>query len=273
MLGSTLNLNGTPRTLIAVMPPRFHFGNCDIWIPLSLNRHTFIPGFGIVANELWILGHLKPGVNARTAEADLQVIAKLSERDYPVFFRPHYKIEVNTLKDFSVGRFKPTLFALLGAVGMLLMIACSNVANLLLARATVREKEIAIRAALGASRGRLVRQLLVESFILATASCIAGYIFAFGGLKAVAAVIPPGVVPSKVDIALHPAILLFAMSVAAATTLWCGLVPAIHAVRRDGSALRAPERAPMRTRGMEDCARAWWSRRWPCPSFCWSARG
>ena len=233
VLGSTLNLNGTPRTLIAVMPPRFHFGNCDIWIPLSLNRDTFIPGFGIVPNELWILGHLKPGVNARTAEADLQVIAKLSERDYPAFFRPHYRIEVNTLKDFSVGRFKPTLFALLGAVGMLLMIACSNVANLLLARATVREKEIAIRASLGASRGRLVRQLLVESFILATASCIAGYIFAFWGLQAVAAVIPPGVVPSEVDIALHPATLLFAMSVAAVTTLLCGLLPAIHAVRRD----------------------------------------
>jgi putative ABC transport system permease protein len=233
VLGSVLNLNGTPRTLIAVMPQRFHFGDCDIWIPLSLDRDTFIPGFGIVPNELWILGHLKRGVAARTAEADLQVLAKQSEKAYPAFFRPQYKIEVNTLKDFSVGRLKPTLFALLGAVGMLLVIACSNVANLLLARGTIREKEIAIRASLGASRSRLLRQLLIESFILATASCIVGYILSFWALKGVTAVIPPGAVPSEVDIALHPVALIFAMSVAALTTLLCGLVPAIHAVRRD----------------------------------------
>jgi ABC-type antimicrobial peptide transport system permease subunit len=97
---------------------------------------------------------------------------------------------VNTLQDYSVGRFKATLFALMGAGAMLLMIACGNVANLLLAQATVREKEIAIRASLGASRSRLVRQLLVESFILATASCIASYVFTSWGLKGVAAVIP-----------------------------------------------------------------------------------
>ena len=99
------------------------------------------------------------------------------------------------MQDYSVGRFKPTLFALMGAVAMLLMIACGNVANLLLAQATVREKEIVIRASLGASGSRLVRQLLVESFILATASCIAGYVFALWGLKGVAAVIPARSVP------------------------------------------------------------------------------
>jgi hypothetical protein len=88
-LGSTLDLNGTPRTLIAVMPPRFHFGGCDIWIPLSLNRDTFIPGFGIVPNELWMLGHLKRGVSAQTAESDLQVIAKQREREDPAFFGPN----------------------------------------------------------------------------------------------------------------------------------------------------------------------------------------
>jgi len=132
-----------------------------------------------------------------------------------------------------VGRFKPTLFALMGAVAMLLMIACSNVANLLLAQATVGEKEIAIRASLGASGSRLVRQLLVESFILATASRIAGYVFAFWGLKGVAAVILAGMVRSEVDIALHPAPLIFAMGVAVVTALFCGVTPAIHAARRD----------------------------------------
>jgi putative ABC transport system permease protein len=112
-LGTILDLNGTPRTLIAVMPPRFHFGGCEIWIPLSLNRDTFIPGFGIVPNELWMLGHLKRGVRAQTAESDLQVIAKQREREYPAFFRPQYTMRVNTLQNYSVGRFKPTLFALM----------------------------------------------------------------------------------------------------------------------------------------------------------------
>jgi putative ABC transport system permease protein len=121
----------------------------------------------------------------------------------------------------------------MGAVALLLMIVCSNVANLLLAQATVREKEIAIRASLGARRSRLVRQLLVESFILATASCMAGYVFAFWGLKGVAAVIPGGMVPAEVDIALHPATLIFAMGVAVVTALLCGVTPAIHAARRD----------------------------------------
>src|SRR5258706_7132242 len=123
------------------MPPRFRFGNCEIWIPLSLSRNTFITGFGITPNELWTVGHLKSGVSPQAAEADLEVIAKGLETVYPTFFRPHFKLAINSLTDDSVGRFKSTLFALMVAVAMLLMIACSNVANLLLARATVREKE------------------------------------------------------------------------------------------------------------------------------------
>ncbi len=86
LLGATLNLNGTPRTLIAVMPPRFRFGNCEIWIPLSLSRNTFITGFGITPNELWTVGHLKSGVSPQAAEADLEVIAKGLETAYPPFF-------------------------------------------------------------------------------------------------------------------------------------------------------------------------------------------
>jgi len=233
LLGATLNLNGTPRTLIAVMPPRFRFGNCEIWIPLSLSRNTFITGFGITPNELWTVGHLKSGVSPQAAEADLEVIAKGLETAYPTFFRPHFKLAINSLTDDSVGRFKSTLFALMVAVAMLLMIACSNVANLLLARATVREKEIAIRTSMGATRIRLVGQLLVESFIMATASCIAGYILTYWGLKAVVAAIPKDAVPSEVAIVLRPASLFFAMGIAAVTTLLCGLASAIHAARRD----------------------------------------
>jgi putative ABC transport system permease protein len=233
VLGATLNLNGTQRTLVAIMPPRFRFGECEIWMPLELNRSTFITGFGVQPNEVWTIGRLKRGVSLKTASADLEVIAKQFEKIYPAWFRVHYKLAVNSLTEESVGRFKLTLFALMGAVSMLLLIACSNVANLLLARATVREKEMAIRASMGATRSRLIRQLLVENGLLAATSCIAGCLFAYIGLKGMAAAIPPDMIPSEVTIALQPAALLFAMAVCLLTSLFCGLAPALHVARHN----------------------------------------
>jgi putative ABC transport system permease protein len=233
ILGTTLNLNGTPRTLVAIMPPRFRFGDCEVWMPLELNRASFITGFGVQPNEVWTVGRLKSDVRLQAASADLGVVAKPLEKAYPAWFRTNYRLVINSLTDESVGRFRVTLFAMMAAVSMLLLIACCNVANLLLARATVREKEIVIRASMGATRGRLVRQLLVESCLLAAASCIAGCLFAFFGLKGVVAAIPPDMIPSEVAIALRPATLLFAMGVAIVTSLLCGLAPALHAVRHN----------------------------------------
>ena len=233
ILGTALNLNGTPRTVVAIMPPRFRFGDCEVWMPLELNRTTFISGFGIQPNEVWTVGRLKSGVNLQAASADLGVIVKGLERTYPAWFRTNYRLVTNSLTDKSVGRFKVTLFAMMAAVSMLLFIACSNVANLLLARATVREREIVIRASMGATRSRLVRQLLVESCLLAAASCIAGCLFAYFGLKGLVTAIPPDMIPSEVVIALSPATLFFAIGVSVATSLLCGLAPALHAVRRD----------------------------------------
>jgi predicted permease len=233
ILGTTLNLNGTPRTLVAIMPPRFRFGDCEVWMPLELSRSTFITGFGVQPNEVWTVGRLKQGVGLEAASADLGVVVKGLERTYPAWFRTNYRLVVNSLTSESVGRFKVTLFAMMAAVSMLLLIACSNVANLLLARATVREKEIVIRASMGATQGRLVRQLLVESCLLAAASCIAGCLFAFLGLKGVVAAIPPDLIPSEVVIALRPATLLFAIGVSVVTSLFCGLAPALHGVRRN----------------------------------------
>ena len=233
ILGASLNLNGVPRTLVAIMPPRFRLGGCEVWIPTYLNRSSFIRGFGAQPNELLIIGRLKRNVSFQAASADLGVIAKLSEKDYPAWFRANYKIVVNSLRDDSVGHFKATLFAMVAAVFMLLLIACSNVANLLLARATVREKEMAIRASIGATRSRLIRQLLVESCILAAASCIGGCLFAFLGLKGMIAAIPPDTIPPEVAISLRPATLLLALGVSVLATFVCGLAPALHLVRRD----------------------------------------
>jgi putative ABC transport system permease protein len=233
ILGATFTLNGTPRTLIAIMPPRFRFGDCEVWLPLELNRSTFITGFGLQPNELWTVGRLKLGVSLQAASADLGIIAQRLEKMYPAWFRAGYRLQTNSLTSESVGRFKITIFSMMAAVCMLLLIACSNVANLLLARATAREKEIVIRASVGATQSRLMRQLLVESCLLAAASCLAGCLCAFFGLKLLAALIPADLVPSEVVIALRPATLLLALGVSVLVTLFCGLVPALHVVRRD----------------------------------------
>ena len=233
ILGASLNLNGLPRTVVAIMPPRFRFGGCEVWIPTELNRSSFISGFGVQPNELLAIGRLKRNVSLQAASADLGVMAKLSEKDYPAWFRANYRIVVNSLRDESVGHFKATLLAMVAAVFILLLIGCSNVANLLLARATVREKEIAIRASLGATRSRLIRQMLVESGLLAVASCIGGCLFAFLGLKGMIAAIPPDTIPPEVAISLRSATLELAVGVSVLTTFVCGLAPALHLVRHD----------------------------------------
>ena len=156
---------------------------------------------------------------------------RLAQGNAGELYPQRFKIVVRTLLDFVVGDFKETLYALLAAVSMLLLIACGNVANLLLARATVREREIAVRVSLGASRGRLIRQLLGESVLLAGAACCAGCLSAYFGLKGLVAIIPRGPIPEEAVIGLNPAVLLFAVGTAVLTTVICGLAPALHAVR------------------------------------------
>jgi predicted permease len=234
ILGSTYSLNGTRMTLVGIMPPRFQIGRCDIWLPLDIARDAFVPGAGIKSNEIWTVGHLKPGVSPETAAADLQLIAAPLQKDYPVYFPPRYKVVVSTLSGQPVGRdFRLGLLALMAAVSILLLIACSNVANLLLARAITREKEFGIRSALGASRPRLMRQLLIESLSLALASCILGCLFAYLGLKGIVAVIPADTIPPEAAVALSPTVLLFSLAATIVTIVICGLAPAVHSLRAD----------------------------------------
>jgi predicted permease len=231
ILGTAFRLDGVFRTLVAIMPPRFRFWDCEIWMPLSFDRTTFIRGEGGTPMEFWAVGHLKPGVRLNTATADLSLIAKRMESTYPTYFRPGYKLVTSYFVDSKIGSFRPTLYALMAAVTILLLIACSNTANLLLERATAREREISIRAALGASRGNLIRQFLAESFLLAAASCILGCVFATFGLRIVMSLLPPNLIPSEVKIALSPTTLWFAAGTTILTTLLCGMAPAMRSAR------------------------------------------
>ena len=232
VLNKTFVLNGTARTLIGIMPPRFAWGDSDMWIPEKPSHADTTATLGF--NRYWfLLGHLKPGVTEREAQADFAVIAERLSKVYPKDYPKHFTVIIQSLTDLVVGRFRTTLFIVLTAVGLLLLIGCGNVANLLLARATTREKEFAIRAALGAGRWRLIRQLLVESLILAIGGAGLGALFAWGGLKSLVAIIPQEIIPAEASIRLNGVVLLFTLAVSILTALVFGLVPAMQAARKD----------------------------------------
>src|SRR2546429_6414036 len=144
-----------------------------------------------------MLGHLKRGVSIREAQSDFTVIANRLAKVYPKDYPKHFNVHLESLTNLVVGQFKTTLYIVLAAVGLLLLIGCANVANQLLARGTAREKEFAIRAALGAGRWRVVRQLLVESLLLALGGAVLGALLAWGGLKALVALIPAQIIPAE----------------------------------------------------------------------------
>jgi putative ABC transport system permease protein len=231
IVGTVMTLNGTPRTLVEIMPPRFVLTGCDIWIPIYTG-HADVDNSdtGNVSLYFTTSEHLKPGVSLKTAAADVRVAVSRLATVYPGDLSSQFTVELIPLVEYFVGDFRGMLVALMGAVLMLLLIACTNIANLLLARATAREKEIAIRTSLGASRSRLIRQLLVESFLLSAAGCVLGCFFAYFGVKELVARLPVDSLTPSISIEINFRVLLFAAGIALLTTMLCGLAPAIHAV-------------------------------------------
>jgi putative ABC transport system permease protein len=229
ILNTTLVLNGTARTLVGIMPPRFGWYDADVFIPEKLTRDATGGSFP----SWFLVGRLKPGVSQQQAEADLMVIAKRLAKPYPRSYPAEFSVLVRQIGDTVIGRFEATLYTVLAAVGLLLVIACSNVANLMLARATTREKEFALRAALGAGRRRLVRLLMVESLVLAIAGAMLGIFVAWGGLKFLVATMPQDLIPTESVIELNAPVLAFTLCVAVLTALTFGLAPALQSSRRD----------------------------------------
>jgi len=234
IVNKTFVLNGESRTLIGIMPPRFGWGDADLWIPKKPERAAAAKAVAGAFPQFWfLLGHLKPSVSIKEAEADFTVVANRLAKVYPKDYPKRFTVHIESLTNLVVGQFKTTLFIVLAAVGLLLLIGCGNVANLLLARATTREKEFAIRSALGANRWRLIRQLLVESLILATGGAAVGMLLAWGGLKSLVALMPQHIIPAEAVIRLNMPVLSFTLGVAGLTALVFGLVPAMKAARKD----------------------------------------
>jgi putative ABC transport system permease protein len=239
IVGKTFFLNDRPTTLIGIMPKRFAFWGGDIWMPTAIDRAEA----GAERRSLVLYGHLKPGLDVKPAEAELGVVAKRLSALYARSYPERFTVHLDQLGYIATGRFRYALLTLLAAVGLLLLIACTNVANLLLARATVRQKELALRMTLGAARRRIVRQLMTESILLSLAGATAGCFFAWAALKGLIALVPLYTFPDEAVISINREVLLATVIIAIATAFIFGLVPALVSVRGD---LNAPLRAAAR---------------------------
>ena len=231
VVGQNLRVNGRPSTIVGVLGPSVG--------PLERSKHLFMVW---IASEDFmfsqrgssgppVIARMKPGVSLERAEAELNTIVRALAKQFP---QSHEGRDVNLLRlrESVVQYARPTLYLLFGAVGFILLIACANVANLLLARATARGREMAVRTALGAARGRLIRQMLTESLMLSFLGAAAGFLLALAGVRALVVFRPPRI-PRLDEIGVDPGVFLFAAGVAVLTGVLFGLAPALFLTGRN----------------------------------------
>jgi putative ABC transport system permease protein len=238
VVGKAFALDGVPITVVGVMPEGFDFfvkensnikKNPEFWLPIAFTERSRLRG----GRSLSAIGVLKPGVTIEQARAEMSALGSRLEQQYPDF-NQGWGITLVPLHTQFSGDLRPALMILLIAVGFVLLIACANVANLLMARSVARQKEFAIRTALGAGRLRLLRQLLTESLLLALAGCAIGLLVARWGVDALLAIAPRDLL-SFTTVAIDKRVLGFALALAVLTSLIFGLLPALEASRASTS--------------------------------------
>jgi putative ABC transport system permease protein len=237
LIGKTVELDGNAFTVVGVLPPNFRWSvqvvsgaslagrSADVWIPIT-NR---LDGLTQRGRNIGVVARLKPNVMPEQARAEMTEIAARLERQYPEF-NAGAGVAMYSLREQLTGDVRPALLVLLAAVVLVLLIACANVANLMMARAAARKREIAVRSALGAARLRIVRQMLTESVLLALLGGSLGLALAYGALEALVAVSPANLLTAS-DVGLDATMLGFTLAVSLATAVLFGLVPALEASR------------------------------------------
>ncbi|HEX5706696.1 MAG TPA: ABC transporter permease [Pyrinomonadaceae bacterium] len=234
VVGKTMTLNSEPATIIGVMPADFHWfikksSNTgkppEVWGPIGFTEQSRVRR----GRFLTVVARIRPGITREQAQAEMDALAARYEQDYPDFNKG-WGVELVPLREQFTGEIGRALWVLLGAVGFLLLIACANVANLLLARAASRRREIAIRTAVGASRWRIVRQLLTESVLLAVVGGGLGLLLAWWGVEVLVALSPRNLADFK-DVSLNLPVLLFTFGVSILTGIIFGLAPAFESTR------------------------------------------
>lgn len=231
VVGRTVTLQGEPFTVVGVMPPGFAYpdAQAQAWVPMSLIGEDDIPR---ERGLRWIevIGRLRPGTTPEAALGSVNSVLGRLAAEHAGTNEGWGRARLQTLRDSVVGPVRPALLVLLGTVALVLLVACANLANLLLARASAREREVAIRTALGAGRGRLVRQLLTESLVLALLGGALGLALASSGVRALLA-LSAGTIPRPEEVGVDGRVAAFALLLSIATAVLFGLVPALRASR------------------------------------------
>ena len=229
IVGRSISLNGENYEVVGVMPSGFRdfFNrNAEIWAPIVF-RPDQLTDENRTNEFLNLTARMKPGVTVEQAQGEMRTIAEQLKRQYPDEYAPNWSLLVTGLSISSTGSVRPALLVLLGAVGFVLLIACANVANLLLARAAARSKEIAVRTALGATRERLLKQLLTESVLVSLAGGAVGLLLAYAGVRALVAM-EIGNLPRSDEIGIDATVMVFTLAVSVLAGILFGLAPAIH---------------------------------------------
>ncbi len=245
VIGKTITVDGSAAAIIGIMPAGFDYpAEAEIWTP-RVFEHPVITQVQMQrgASFLQFYGRLADGVDRRSAETEIAALSSQYDQSHQGFGDTGRAMQVIPLRESLVGDIRRTLLVLLGAVAFVLLIASANVANLLLARAIAREKEVAIRASLGASRSRLLVQFLTESILLATLGAALGVLFSLWSMRVIRG-IGSDILPRSAEIHIDTTVLLFTVAVAVLTGIIFGLGPAMHAARADlNDALKSTSRS------------------------------